>query len=260
VPTPAHRRRTALRLGGRLALVSVVIAAGALVAMTRASPSPPGAAAPVARVPTASTAPPRDEGRAPDATTSVPPAPVVPDPLVDPALDLRAGPVPVPLALHLPSLGVRADVLGVGLTDEDAMDAPQGGLDDPVWGQAFWYRGSAVPGAPSTALIAGHVGSRGGPGVFARLGELVPGDPVVVQDLRTGVGTRFVVTETVEYTLDEAAQPDVMARIYGSGPVAGLQPVPSTDGRAHLTLVTCAGTFTDGTHDLRRVVSAVAQP
>ena len=186
--------------------------------------------------------------------------PTAPAALVDPALDLRAGPVEVPIALHLPSLGVQADGLGVGLTAADVMDAPVGGLDDPVWGQAFWYRGSAVPGAPSTALIAGHVGSRGGPGVFARLGELVPGDPVVVEDERTGIGTRFVVTETAEYTLAEAGAPDVMDRIYGAGPVAGTGPQPSPDGRAHLTLVTCSGTFRGGTHDHRRVVSAVATP
>ena len=29
---------------------------------------------------------------------------------------------------------------------------------------------------------------------------------------------------------------------------------------AHLTLITCSGTYTDGTHDHRRVVSAVADP
>lgn len=259
MPTTAHRRRTALRLGGRFALVSVVFVGGSLIATAPPSPLPPSAAVEPVAPTSAPAAAPRDEGRPGTTTTTAPPA-VVPEPLVDPALDLRAGPVPVPLALHLPSLGVRADVLGVGLSDTDAMDAPEGGLDDPVWGQAFWYRGSAVPGAPSTALMAGHVGSRGGPGVFARLGELVPGDPVVVQDLRTGVGTRFVVTETTEYTLDEAAQLDVMTRIYGTGPVEGFRPEASADGLAHLTLITCAGTFQDGTHDHRRVVSAVAQP
>lgn len=253
------RGRAALRLAGRLALACGVGATAFVIATAPPSPSPSAAEEAVAPAATAPASP-RDERRPTGATTPTPPAAVVPEPLVDPALDLRAGPVPVPLALHLPSLGVRAEVLGVGLTDEDAMDAPQGGLDDPVWGQAFWYRGSAVPGTASTALIAGHVGSRGGPGVFARLAELIPGDPIVVQDLRTGVGTRFVVTETVEYTLDEAAQPEAMTRIYGAGPVAGLHPEPSADGLAHLTLVTCSGTFTDGTHDRRRVVSAVAQP
>lgn len=196
----------------------------------------------------------------PTAVSSMPPAAAVPADLVDPALDLRAGPVAVPIALELPSIGVHADVLGVGLGANDIMDAPTGGADDPVWGQAFWYRGSAVPGAASTALIAGHIGSRYGPGIFARLDEMVPGDPIVVQDLRTGLGTRFVVTETTEYSLEEAARPEVLDRIYGAGPVAGMHPQPSTDGLSHLTLITCAGTFRGDTHDHRRVVSAVAQP
>jgi sortase (surface protein transpeptidase) len=44
--------------------------------------------------------------------------------------------------------------------------------------------------------------------------------------------------------------------MYGAGPVAGTWPQPSVDGLAHLTLVTCAGTFTNGTHDHRLVVLA----
>lgn len=245
-------RRASSLLGGRLALISAIM----LIGIVPAEPTPPVDPSPtvVVTAPTTTTGPPvpRDE------RIAAPAAAADPLPLVDDDLDLRAGPVSVPISLHIPSLGVEAEVLGVGLTESDVMDAPTGGLDDPVWDQAFWYRGSAVPGASSTALIAGHVGSRGGPGVFARLGDLVPGDPIVVEDLRTGVGTRYVVTETTEYTLAEAAQPDVMTRIYGAGPVAGRSPVPSTDGLAHLTLITCAGTFRGETHDRRRVVSAVA--
>ena len=82
----------------------------------------------------------------------------IPAPLTDEGLDLRAGPVAVPLELRIPSLSVDAPVVGVGITPKDVMDAPMGPAGDPVWQQAFWYRGSAVPGALSTALIAGHVG------------------------------------------------------------------------------------------------------
>lgn len=244
-------RRASSRLGRRLALTSALVLTG----FALAEPEPPRDPGPPA-VPTPPTTTP--------AARAVPreqiAAPAGPLPLVDGALDLRAGPVPVPISLHLPSLGIEAAVLGVGLTEDDVMDAPTGGLDDPVWGQAFWYRGSAVPGSPSTALIAGHVGSRGGPGVFARLGELAPGDPIIVEDLRTGVGMRYVVTESADYTLEEAAQPELMTRIYGAGPVAGQWPEPSADGLAHLTLVTCSGTFRGETHDHRRVVSAVEAP
>jgi hypothetical protein len=181
----------------------------------------------------------------------------VPASFTDPALDLRAGPVDTPIELELPSLAVRATVVGVGITPTDVMDAPMGPADDPVWQQAFWYRGSAVPGAASTALIAGHVDDPlGRPGVFARLDQLDVGDPVVVHDTRNGLDVRFTVTEVATYTLDEASDPAVLAHIYGDGPVAGVAAQPSADGGAHLTLITCAGTFRNGTHDHRLVVYA----
>ena len=48
-------------------------------------------------------------------------------------LSMRAGPVPVPIELHVPTLGIHAQVLGVGVTDRGEMDAPQGTAGDPVW-------------------------------------------------------------------------------------------------------------------------------
>jgi Sortase domain len=181
----------------------------------------------------------------------------IPGRLTDPKLGLRAGPVAVPLALELPSLGVTASVIGVGLTPKNVMDAPTGPAGDPVWQQAFWYRGSAVPGATSTALIAGHIdGPQGAPAVFGHIDALQPGDPIVVRDTRTGLGIRFSVTESQTYPLDAASDPAVLTRIYGRGPVAGTRAQPSADGLAHLTLITCAGTFRNGTHDHRLVVFA----
>lgn len=181
----------------------------------------------------------------------------VPAALVDEGLDLRAGPVPVPLELHVPSIGLRTSVAGVGITSEDVMDAPMGPADDPIWQQAFWYRGSAVPGSPSTALIAGHVSGPGGrPGAFARIDDLRPGDPIVVHDSRNGLTVRFSVTESTTYSIDEAGEPTALAKIYGAGPVAGTAPQPSPDGLSRMTLITCAGTFRNGTHDHRLVVYA----
>jgi sortase family protein len=187
----------------------------------------------------------------------IPTALAVPAALTDEALDLRAGPGAVPLELQLPSLDVVASVVGVGITPKNVMDAPMGPAGDPVWQQAFWYRGSAVPGALSTALIAGHVGGPGGSSaVFADLDRLRPGDPIVVHDTRSAVDVRFSVTESKTYSLDEAAEPAVLTQIYGAGPVAGTWPQPSADGLAHLTLITCTGTFRNGTHDHRLVVYA----
>ncbi len=187
----------------------------------------------------------------------MPAALAVPAALIDQGLDLRAGPGAVPLELQLPSLDVVASVVGVGITPKNVMDAPMGPAGDPVWQQAFWYRGSAVPGALSTALIAGHVGGPGGSSaVFAHLDRLRPGDPIVVRDTRTAADVRFSVTEAKTYSLDEAAEPAVLTRMYGAGPVAATWPQPSADGLAHLTLITCTGTFRNGTHDHRLAVYA----
>lgn len=195
--------------------------------------------------------------KASGAPSAAPPAVLaIPAALTDEGLGLRAGAVAVPLELRLPSLEINAPVIGVGITPTDVMDAPMGPAEDPVWQQAFWYRGSAVPGALSTALIAGHVGGHGRPAVFADIDQLRPGDPIVVRDTRTGLDVRFSVTDSKTYSLDEASDPAVLTQMYGAGPVAGNLPEPSADGLSHLTLVTCAGTFKAGTHDHRLAVYA----
>ncbi|MEY2458702.1 MAG: hypothetical protein QOG30_532, partial [Acidimicrobiaceae bacterium] len=118
-------------------------------------------------------------------------------------------------------------------------------------------RGSAVPGEPSTALIAGHIDDPlGRPAVFAHIDQLRAGDTIVVHDTRNGLDVRFSVTSSATYSLDETADPAVLSEIYGVGPVAGTSPQPSVDGLSHLTLITCAGTFVNGTHDHRLVVYA----
>jgi sortase (surface protein transpeptidase) len=174
-------------------------------------------------------------------------------------LSLRAAPVPVPLVLQIPAIGVNVAVIGVGLTAKNVMDAPEGAASNPDWQQAFWYRGSAVPGVASTALIAGHIDDPlGRLGSFGRIGELRRGDVIVVHDTRTGRDVRFAVTTSKSYSLAHTTDRSVLTGMYGAGPVAGLKPLPSSDGLAHLTLVTCAGTFDHaiGTHDHRLAVFA----
>ena len=188
-----------------------------------------------------------------------PSALVVPAALVDSALNLRGAPVAVPLRLEIPTLAVARPVLAVGITATNIMDAPEGAAQDPAWQAAFWYRGGGIPGAIGTATIAGHVDdSLGRPALFAHLDELRIGDAVIVRDLRTGLPMNFVVTATATYSLDEASTPEVLARLYGTGPVDGKGPQPSADGQSHLTLITCTGGFNYrlGTHDHRLVVFA----
>jgi hypothetical protein len=191
----------------------------------------------------------------PSTPQASPAPPLLARPLVPAGLGLHAGPTPVPLELGLPSLQVSGAMLGVGLTAGDAMDAPQGPLGDPVWQQAFWYRGGSIPGDVGTATVAGHVDDvRGRPALFAHLGDLHPGDPVVVHDTRSGTDVRFAVDQVATYSVQQASQPAILASIYGAGPVAGTGPQPAPDGLAHLTLVTCAGDFVHGGYDHRVVV------
>jgi hypothetical protein len=204
---------------------------------------------------------PQDPTLSPAASPSAaapPPGPaLLPRPLVDPALSLSAGPVPVPLELRMPSVQVSGPVVGVGLTAAKVMDAPKGPVGDPVWEEAFWYRGGSIPGDLGTATIAGHVDDvLGRPALFAHLKDLHPGDPVVVHDTQNGLDIRFTVTETDIYSVQQASQPAILARIYGPGPVAGTAPQPAADGLAHLTLVTCTGAFIQGSYNRRVVVYA----
>ncbi len=229
-----------------IALLAPALVAGAASATWFIADSP---------APTGSTATVSIAGAAAPRAPDVPLA--IPADLVDDKLGLRAGPVDLPLELRVPKIDLRASVAGVGITSEEVMDAPVGPAGDPVWQQTFWYRGSAVPGSRSTALIAGHVSGPGGrPAAFTRIGDLRPGDLIAVRDARTGLDVRFGVTESATYSIDEARDPAVLARIYGAGPVNGTGPQPSPDGLAHLTLITCAGTFVGGTHDHRLVVYA----
>jgi sortase (surface protein transpeptidase) len=182
---------------------------------------------------------------------------LIPGPLTAAGLNLLAGPVEVPLELRIPSLQLSAPVLGVGITPDNVMSVPLGPSGDPLWQQVFWYRGSGIPGDSGTATFAGHVDDvRGRPAVFARIEELRPGDRIVVRDTRSGRDVLFLITETRLYTLREAADPSVLARVYGAGPVAGQGPQPAPDGRSHLTLITCAGDFVAGSYDHRFVVYA----
>ena len=178
------------------------------------------------------------------------------EPLDDPAgIDLYAGPVNVALELWIPALQLNVPVVEVGITSNNVMDAPWGPADDPVWQEAFWYRGSGIPGDLGTATIAGHLADiLGRPAAFARLGDLRPGNLIIIYDTQSGRNIRFLVVKTEIYSTAQAADPSVLAQIYGSGPVSGMGAQPAPDGLSHLTLITCSGDWVNGAYDRRLVV------
>jgi hypothetical protein len=179
------------------------------------------------------------------------------DLLLGTELDIRAGPNYVPLELYIPALKIYAPMLGVGLTVENVMDAPQGPLGDPVWHTAFWYRGGGIPGEPGTATIGGHVNDpNSNPEIFAHLQDLRPGDQIILHIKDTDLNIRFTVDQVKEYSTQETSDPAVLTQIYGAGPVAGTGARAAPDGLSHLTLITCAGAIVNHQFDHRTVVYA----
>ena len=91
---------------------------------------------------------------------------------------------------------------------------------------AGWYTGSPRPGTVGSAIIAGHVDSRTGPGIFFWLRTLRRGDRVYV-GRADGTMAVFTVTRIKKFAKDEFPT----AAVYG--------PVPD----AELRVITCGGIF-----------------
>jgi sortase (surface protein transpeptidase) len=125
-----------------------------------------------------------------------------------------------PVALTIPSIGVQTSLVNLGLTAAGALQVPSSTA------VAGWYTGSPRPGAVGSAVIAGHIDSRAGPGVFFRLSALRPGDRVYVRRA-DGTLAVFRVTLVRQYAKDSFPT----SAVYG----------PTPD--AELRLITCGGTF-----------------
>jgi hypothetical protein len=195
----------------------------------------------------------------PTVSPTIRPMPTLPllGPLILTPLAPGAGPVYIPLKLRIPSLKVDAPMLGVGLTSGNVMAAPKGPIDDPLWHTAFWFRGGGIPGDVGTATIAGHVNNPlGKPEIFAHLQDLHPGDLIIIHSSTLKLDIIFTVDQVKVYSVEDAYNPKVLARIYGAGPIKGIGPQPASDGLSHLTLITCAGNIVNGQFDHRTVVYA----
>jgi len=156
-----------------------------------------------------------------------PTAPIVAAPATAPPL-----PVAAPAALTIPEIGVRTRLITLGLTAQGTIQVP------PTTSVAGWYTRSPRPGAVGPAIILGHIDSTQGPGVFFRLPELRPGDPIYVRR-SDGSTVDFVVTAVQSYL--KARFPT--QAVYG----------PTPD--AELRLITCGGAFDPATsHYLSNIV------
>jgi sortase (surface protein transpeptidase) len=82
-----------------------------------------------------------------------------------------------PVHLRIPSIGVDTSVFPIGLAPDGTLAVPQPG---PRLNTAAWFENSPTPGQPGPSIIEGHVDSVEGPSVFLRLGDIAPGDRIVV--------------------------------------------------------------------------------
>jgi hypothetical protein len=141
----------------------------------------------------------------------------------------------LPVSVAIPAIGVRSRLLRLGLNPDGTIQVPSllTSADE-----AAWYKYSAMPGQPGTAVIEGHVDSYHGPAVFFRLGALRPGNRIEVA-LADGVTAVFRVTGVRQYAKDEFPAKIV----YGEA------------GYPALRLITCGGDFDPATgHYLSSVV------
>jgi sortase (surface protein transpeptidase) len=125
-----------------------------------------------------------------------------------------------PVSLTIPAIGVRTKLVDLGLNSNGTLQVPA------TTAVAGWYTGSPRPGEIGAAVIAGHVDSRSGLGIFFWLRNLRPGDRVYV-GRADGTMAVFTVTSVRMYAKDEFPT----AAVYG--------PVPD----AELRLITCGGIF-----------------
>lgn len=170
---------------------------------------------------TTAEAPQRATSPSPTSSTTVPDAPTVPSaPPVRSGANVNAAPsVGDPVSVSIPAIGVRSDLVRLGLEPDGSAEVP----DDPQL--AGWFTGGPRPGDAGPAVIAGHVDTKTGPAVFARLDELTPGDEVEVTTARGTV--RFVADRAEQVAKDEFPTD----RVYG--------PAPGDQ----LRLITCGGSF-----------------
>jgi hypothetical protein len=131
-----------------------------------------------------------------------------------------AAKVPSPVSLTIPLIGVKTNLITLGLAAGGSMQVPSSTT------VAGWYTGSPRPGAVGSSIIVGHVDGRVGStearGVFFRLNTLKVGDDVFVKRA-DGTTAEFRVTEVQTYLKDHFPTQTV----YGPTPDAELRLITS---------------------------------
>jgi LPXTG-site transpeptidase (sortase) family protein len=148
-------------------------------------------------------------------------------PIVAPPQSAAPKPVAAPVSLTIPLIGVRTNLMTLGLASDGELQVPLLSMASV----AGWYTGSPRPGSIGSAIIVGHIDTTRGPAVFYRLNTLTSGDKIYVKRA-DGTVVEFRVTSVQTYLKDHFPTEDV----YG--------PVPDPE----LRLITCGGAWDPATH------------
>lgn len=133
--------------------------------------------------------------------------------------------IETPLRLRIARIGVDAPIRDVGLAADGSMDVPSNPFE------TGWYEFGPRPGEIGSAVIAGHVDSPArATAVFADLDYLVIGDVITIENGE--IILSFRVREIRVYPANADATDIFM----------------STDGKAHLNLITCSGSWDTKAH------------
>jgi sortase (surface protein transpeptidase) len=133
-------------------------------------------------------------------------------------------PAALPVALSIPAIDVSTKLIKLGVTAQGTLQVPTS------TSVAGWYTGSPRPGDVGSSVIAGHIDSYLGPGVFFRLRLLRPGDLVYVREANGRLAV-FRVNSVHMYPKNHFPT----TAVYG----------PSPDAELHL--ITCGGVFDHAT-------------
>ncbi len=144
-----------------------------------------------------------------------------------------------PTGLRIPALGLKATVDAVGVDQATGDFAVPPSVDE-----VGWYRfGPGLTATAGSIVVAGHVDAADqGKGAFFRLGDLDPGDPIVLTG-PDGATREFTVVGRERYEKTRIPLDRYFAR----------------DGKPRLTLITCGGPFDKATGHYRDNVVVTAQ-
>lgn len=131
-----------------------------------------------------------------------------------------ASTVAPPVALGIDRLGLDTRLIGLRKGQQGELQVPE----NPK--RVGWYSQGFAPGDDGPAVLVGHVDSYRGPGVFARLHEMVAGDTVTIRRA-DGSLSGWVVQRVETFAKRDFPTEDVYVG----------------DGTPTLRLVTCGGEF-----------------